>query len=71
MSNKTIYAAMLAAGVPIDHHASDLYVKDTPITRGVLQEYPDQCRSTFRSQIDDERWIDLPFAFDSFWEARR
>lgn len=69
----TVYQALLAAGVPLDSHESDLYAKVTPESRRILAEYglsPTVSMTTvFISQIDGERWYDLPFRFDPFWAA--
>ena len=66
----SIYSDLLAAGVPLDSHESDLYAKDTPETRAVLAQYPEQDRKPFRSAVDGAIWFDLPFRFDPFWEAK-
>lgn len=70
MADKTNpYAALLAAGVPLDSHESDLYAKVTPVSRPIV-EASGWSRSIFTSQIDGERWYDLPFAFEPWWERR-
>ena len=66
----SIYQQMKAAGVPVESHASDLYVPDTPQVREILQRFgrnPGTVLS-FTSQIDGKRWFDIPFAHDPFWE---
>lgn len=70
----TIYEQLQAAGVPLDHHESDLYAKDTPETRRILDAARTlgKCTSAtrFRSQIDGAFWWDIPFHYDPFWPKR-
>lgn len=70
----TIYEAMKAAGVPIDNHESDLYVKVTPDSTRIVREYGKEpytgSATVFTSQVDGEYWYDIPFAFDPWWESR-
>jgi hypothetical protein len=63
-----VYARLVAAGCEVDHHESDLYVKDSPTARAITQ---DQNRSFFRSQVDGEMWIELPFLYTPFWARKR
>ena len=69
---KSIYARAKAAGIPMDSHESDLYLKDTPDARRILQEWREEsgrdgCVTYFRDNIDRQQWIDIPFAYDPFW----
>ena len=41
MEAKTVYQALKAANVLMDHHESDLYVEDTSEARAVLDMFPD------------------------------
>lgn len=69
---KTIYQQMVEAGAEIDNHKSDLYVKSTPKTREIIRGYEYlNSVTTFTSQIDGQLWMDIPFAFDPFWEEVR
>ena len=63
----TIYEAMKAAGVPIDSHESDLYVRATPEAERIISEYG-KVGEYFTDSIDHVRWIELPFMFDPFWK---
>lgn len=67
----TLYTDMVATGEVIDHHESDLYVRDTPATRAVLARHPDQRFSTFKHVGTGERWLDITFAYAPWWEARQ
>lgn len=67
-----IYRELLSAGVPIDHHESDLYAKVTDQSAAIVARYPsrDNVR-TFRHAVTGEAWYDIPFAYEPYWEARR
>ena len=65
----TLYAALVAAGCEIDNHESDLYVQDTTFARDVLATFHVNA-SRFRSQVDGKMWLDIPFAFQPWWDAR-
>ena len=68
-SEGTLYEDLVAAGIPTDHHESDLYVLDTPEARALLAKHSKQ-GSGFVSQIDRRRWLDVPFAYDPFWAKK-
>lgn len=62
---------LLAAGVPLDSHESDLYAKVSPESHSILAGYVHQQNVTvFRSQVDGCRWFSIPFAYDPFWEGK-
>lgn len=67
----TLYEELLESGVELDHrdHTSDLYVRATPKALRLIME-SGLCWSAFRSQIDGKLWIDVPFAFDPYWNRR-
>lgn len=66
-----IYKELKDAGVPLDHHESDLYAKVTQISFEIVQRYPFKRSVTqFTSQIDGERWFDIPFAYEEYWKER-
>lgn len=67
----SLYTDLLAAGVPLENHRSDLYAKVIPASRALIQAYEHrQNVRMFTSQIDGEPWYDIPFAFDPFWERK-
>jgi hypothetical protein len=81
MSEPSIYQQLVAAGVEIDHHESDLYCPVNEVTKAIVEEgqyrsgdYGDyllkRAVSTFNSQIDGTLWYDIPFAYDPFWEKK-
>ena len=71
MSKTDIYAAIIAAGIPIDHHYSDLYVLATPEARAIIKASGWYGVTSFISQIDGRRWYDVPFAYAPFWEPAK
>ena len=68
---KSFYETLkgLVPPAQIDHHASDLYVLDTPVARLVIRQFGLNS-SSFTSQIDGKRWLDVPFAYEPFWEKK-
>ena len=68
----TLYGDLLAAGVPMDSHESDLYFADTADSRAILKRFPD-CLSrsrNFENLNDHSIWFDVPFAYLPWWERR-
>ena len=70
--NATLYEKAKAAGIEMDNHESDLYLKDTPEARRIIKEWQkesglDGCITYFHSETDKAQWIDIPFMFDPFW----
>lgn len=62
----TIYAAAVKALPPqdIDHHGSDLYLKVTPESKALLEQF--QYRhlvQTFTDNLEHVLWYDLPFCY--------
>ena len=65
---ESLYTKLRAAGCEIDHHESDLYVKATPEARALTSGHKN--RSFFRSAVDGQTWIELPFEYMPFWEKK-
>lgn len=68
-----LYQDVTAAGIPTSNHESDLYIPDTPESRAILAKYPTHAKNarSFPNMVrDGERWIDVPFAFEPFWDAK-
>ncbi len=63
----TIYAAAKEQGIETDSHESDLYLKDSPITKALLGVAHVNAKS-FRHQVDGSLWWEIPFAFSPFWD---
>ena len=67
----TTYEKALKAGLEIDNHESDLYLKDCEQARIIVAEHEFASNVTrFRSQIDGGIWFDVPFAYDPWWQKR-
>jgi len=73
MNDETnIHEQLTKAGVELDHHASDLYAKKTPVSERILRNYEFRSNvKTFRNQIDGSIWYDIPFAYTPFWDRVR
>lgn len=55
----------------IDSHESDLYLKVTPTSRKLIQQYDFKGNVTkFIDNIDHTFWYDIPFANSEWWEER-
>ena len=69
----SVYAELVAAGIPTESHESDLYVPDTVAARAILARFPDQQRiaTRFVCIIEQTAWIAIPFAYLPWWEARQ
>lgn len=72
MTDKTLYEALTEAGVPTSSHRSDLYFKKTIRAETILSQYPhlQKMSGKFRNTVDNDWWIDVPFAYDPFWNER-
>ncbi len=66
---KSFYQTLKDLGVPLDHHESDLYVLDTPVSRIVIRQFGRES-TAFTSKIDGKRWFDVPFAYEPFWTKK-
>jgi len=68
----SLYQELKAAGVPMANHESDLYVPDTEQVRAILDKYPVSKSNArrFTNQVEGGTWIDIPFAFEPWWERR-
>jgi hypothetical protein len=61
---------LMAAGIPIDSHESDLYCLATPEARALIGRAGHYSVTRFRSTIDGRDWYEIPFAFEPWWQAR-
>lgn len=71
-NEQTLFQAIQAANIEYDNHESDLYFPVTNETIEILRRFPD-CQRTaerFTNQISGDRWFDVPFAYDPFWERK-
>ncbi len=69
-TNRSLHQQLLAAGVEVDSHESDLYAMVTPESSRIVEE-SGHSSTMFKSEKDGEMWYDLPFAFDPFWAKKQ
>ncbi len=65
----SLYRDLVAAGIPLDSHESDLYALATPEAVAIVTRSREYFES-FISELDGRRWLDVPFAFEPWWERR-
>lgn len=73
MQNNTVqlYEQVKAAGIPFDHHETDLYLPVNEETKALIVAYRFRENvTTFTSQIDGKQWYDIPFAYLPAWERK-
>jgi hypothetical protein len=69
----SLYQRLVDAGVPVDHHESDLYFKGTPEAVAIHAAYfkehgfPRVTRF-FNLATRDGWWLDAPFCWQPFWD---
>ena len=66
----SLYGAVLAANIPHDTNASDLYLPDRPDVCRMVDSY-NRSFSTFMDQRTGAASLDVAFAYLPFWDARR
>lgn len=70
----TIYKALTAAGCTIDNWESDLYVEASETARSIVADWAASGRikmhSNFHCRRTNTQWIDIPFAYDPYWEEK-
>lgn len=73
MSEKTLYSEIVAAGIDHGSHQSDLYVADCPQAREIIERYPIHKANIriFTNGRTQSQWIDIPFAYQPFWDKAR
>lgn len=72
MPQLSLYETLTAAKIPTDHHESDLQFLSTDRSLAILAEFPLEHGQAirFRSQIDKQLWVEVPFAYTPFWDNR-
>ena len=68
-AGQTLVERLQAAGLKVDHHASDLYVQDTPEAISIINQFQQEQNnykniSRFIDNIDHEPWLEVSFAWD-------
>ena len=74
MEAKSLYERLNEAGFETDSWQSDLYVLKTPQALAAIEAFEAEGgitnRSEFVSDKDGRRWIELPFAYSPWWDAK-
>jgi hypothetical protein len=70
ITEESIYDACVARNIPITHHASDLYIPCTPETLELVKHFGHQAE-TFTNQVEGGLWLDVPFQYRPWWEAKQ
>ena len=69
--NPSLFQAIKKAGIPYETHESDLYLPATKEVLELIKKYHPQSNiQVFKSEIDGKTWIDIPFAYEPWWEKR-
>lgn len=64
----SIYEVLRDAGCTLDSHESDLYVLATEEARRLTEGQPSR---SFFTDSEGKQWVEIPFAFDPWWEGRK
>lgn len=65
----TLYQRIKEAGIEHSNHYSDLYIPSTPENRAILKEFGAPVESFWNNETKT-RWLDIPFAYDPYWESK-
>jgi hypothetical protein len=69
-----LYDELVAAGIEIDHHCSDLYFPKTEQSMAILAKYSsyEKTITFFKNQMElSETWVEVPFAYLPFWAKNK
>lgn len=65
-----LYQKMLAFGITIDHHESDLYAVVSPVSQRLVDQYEYKENVTRFKSSDGRIWFDIPFAYTPYWNKK-
>lgn len=70
--NTSLYNTLKAAGIEMNNHESDLYVKVTPQSTAILLTFPTHFENAqrFIDRTNGDLTYDVPFAFEPYWDAK-
>jgi len=63
----SLYRELQQAGCELDSHESDLYVTATSTAIAIVKS-SGRSHAMFRSAVDGKQWLDVPFAYEPFWD---
>lgn len=69
----TLYQKCLAHKIETDHYESTLYIEAGEIANRLVLEYANKfpsCINSFRCRVTGNRWWEIGFAYDPFWQAQ-
>ena len=64
-----LYTEIVKRGIPHSNHYSDLYLPDTAEVRELCKQC-DVRPNTFVNQVEGGIWLDCPFQYLPYWEAK-
>jgi hypothetical protein len=68
MEKESLYVKLKAAGVPVETHASDLWVPISDASRAIVEKYEYfQNVTVFWSERDQDFFYDVPFGFAPYF----
>lgn len=69
----SLYKTLKEAGIEVSNHESDLYFPRTKESMDILSKFPLEMQNSkgFLNRITNEIWIDVPFAYDPYWENKQ
>lgn len=76
MSNisKSLYERLIDAGCETESWQSDLYVRNTETAAQIIRAFEAEGgisnKRNFISARDGQSWIELPFAYKPYWDAK-
>ncbi len=67
-----LYRELIAKGIKVSNHASDLYCPLTVETMDILSKYPVHFHNatTFVADDNGQDMIEVPFAYEPFWQEQ-
>ena len=72
---KTIKEQLITLGMKeneLDNHCSDLYILKNTISTNFINSYEFKCNvTTFRSEIDNNIWYEIPFAYTEDYKGNK
>ena len=71
---KTIYERLIEAGIEVEGHESDMYVRVTKESMDIIGQWEVDTGAlrtvTFAAEPDGARYYDLPFQYTPYWDAK-
>lgn len=65
----SLYTDLVDAGVKTSNWQSDLYCERTLDAIQIIKRHGLKA-TVFKNQVEGGFWLEVPFQFDPFWEAR-